>query len=85
MKVDTRPFPGVNMVEGHMDAGEWSARRRLDFTFDVNMAGPPRRRDENEGAVPAISPGKAKGVHHRRTREACAVSMASLRASTQEI
>jgi hypothetical protein len=22
MKVDTRPFPGVNMVEGHRDAGE---------------------------------------------------------------
>jgi hypothetical protein len=22
MKVDTRPFPGVNMVECHMDAGE---------------------------------------------------------------
>jgi hypothetical protein len=41
MKVDTRPFPGVNMVEGHSDAGERSARRRLDFMFDVNMAGPP--------------------------------------------
>jgi hypothetical protein len=25
MKVDTRPFPGVNMVEGHSDAGERSA------------------------------------------------------------
>jgi hypothetical protein len=25
MKVDTRPFPGINMVEGHMDAGELSA------------------------------------------------------------
>jgi hypothetical protein len=25
MKVDTRPFPGVNMVESHRDAGEWSA------------------------------------------------------------
>jgi hypothetical protein len=25
MKVDTRPFPGINMVEGHRDAGEWSA------------------------------------------------------------
>jgi hypothetical protein len=24
MKVNTRLFPGVNMVEGHMDAGEWS-------------------------------------------------------------
>jgi hypothetical protein len=50
MKVDTRLFPGVNMVEGHRDAGERSARRRLDFTFNVNMTGPPRRRDEKEGA-----------------------------------
>jgi hypothetical protein len=25
MKVDTRPFPGVNMVEGHMNASERSA------------------------------------------------------------
>jgi hypothetical protein len=25
MKFDTRPFPGVNMVEGHRDSGEWSA------------------------------------------------------------
>jgi hypothetical protein len=25
MKADTRPFPGVNMVEGHRDMGEWSA------------------------------------------------------------
>jgi hypothetical protein len=40
MKVDTQSFPGVNMVESHRDAGEWSARCRLDFTFDINMAGP---------------------------------------------
>jgi hypothetical protein len=26
MKVDTWPFPGVNMVEGHRDTGEQSAR-----------------------------------------------------------
>jgi hypothetical protein len=25
MKVDTQPFSGVNMVEGHRDVGEWSA------------------------------------------------------------
>jgi hypothetical protein len=56
MKVDTRPFPGVNMVEGHMDAGERSARRRLDFTFDINMAGPLRHRDEKEGASPRGRP-----------------------------
>jgi hypothetical protein len=41
MKVDTRPFPDVNMVEGHRDSGERSARRRLDFSFNVNMAGSP--------------------------------------------
>jgi hypothetical protein len=34
MKIDTQPFPGVNMVELSR-----SARRRLDFSFDVNMAG----------------------------------------------
>jgi hypothetical protein len=33
MKVDTQPFPGINMVELSR-----SARRRLDFSFDVNMA-----------------------------------------------
>jgi hypothetical protein len=60
MKVDTQPFLGVNMV-GHRDAGEQSARCHLDFTFDVNMVGPPRRRDEKEGAIPVISPGKVKG------------------------
>jgi hypothetical protein len=38
IKVNTRPFPGVNMVEGHRDSGEWSARCRLDFSFDVNTA-----------------------------------------------
>jgi hypothetical protein len=52
MRVDTRPFPCVNMLEGHMDSGEWSARRRLDFLFDVNMAGSPRRHDEEKGASP---------------------------------
>jgi hypothetical protein len=41
MKVDTRSFPGVNMVEGHRDTGERSAQCRLNFLFDVNMAGPP--------------------------------------------
>jgi hypothetical protein len=52
MKVDTRPFPGINMVRGHRDAGERSARRRLDFLFDVNMAGPLWCHDEEKGASP---------------------------------
>jgi hypothetical protein len=60
MKVDTRMFPGINMVESHRDAGERSVRCRLDFTFDINMAGPLRRRDEKEGASPRDRPRKAE-------------------------
>jgi hypothetical protein len=60
IKVDTRPFLGVNMVEGHIDAGERSTRHRLDFTFDVNMARLPRRRDEKEGACPRNQPRRGK-------------------------
>jgi hypothetical protein len=60
MKVDTRPFSGVNMVEGHRDAGERSMRSRLDFTFDVNMVEPPRCHDEKEGASPRDRPRKGE-------------------------
>jgi hypothetical protein len=60
MKVDTQLFPNVNMIEGHRDAGEQSVRRHLDFTFDVNMAGPPRHRDGKEGASPRDWPWKGK-------------------------
>jgi hypothetical protein len=60
MKVDTRPFPGINMVEDHMDAGERSARRCLDFMFDVNMAGPPQCHNEKEGASPRDRPQKGE-------------------------
>jgi hypothetical protein len=60
MKVNTQPFPSVNMVEGHRDAGEWSVRRRLDFSFDVNMAGLLRRRDKEEGASPRDRPRKGE-------------------------
>jgi hypothetical protein len=56
MKVDTKPFSGVNMVESHRDAAERSARHRLDFTFDINMAGPLRCHDEKEGANPHDRP-----------------------------
>jgi hypothetical protein len=35
MKVDTQPFPNVNMVEGY----DRSTRRQLDFTLGINMAG----------------------------------------------
>jgi hypothetical protein len=35
MKVDTQPFPNVNMVERY----NRSTRRQLDFTLGINMAG----------------------------------------------
>jgi hypothetical protein len=35
MKVDTQPFPNVNMVEGY----NRSTRRQLDFMLGINMAG----------------------------------------------
>jgi hypothetical protein len=60
MKVDTRPFLGVNMVEGHRDMGERSTRRRLDFSFDVNMTGPLRRCDDEKGANPRDQPQKGE-------------------------
>jgi hypothetical protein len=42
MKVDTEPFPNVNMVEGY----DRSTRRQLDFTFGINMAGHTSRRQQ---------------------------------------
>jgi hypothetical protein len=60
MKVENRLFSGINMVESHRDAGEWYARHRLDFTFDINMAGPLRRHDEKEGASPRDRPRKGE-------------------------
>jgi hypothetical protein len=44
MKVDTQPFPSVNMVE---DTGR-TARHQLDFAFGINMVGPARCRDEKK-------------------------------------
>jgi hypothetical protein len=60
MKVYTRPFPSINMVEGHKDTGEWSTRRRLDFSFNVNMAGSLRCHNEEKGASPRDWPWKGK-------------------------
>jgi hypothetical protein len=60
MKVDTQPFPDINRVEGHRDTGEQSTRRRLDFLFDVNMAGSLRRRNEEKGASPHDRPQKGE-------------------------
>jgi hypothetical protein len=60
MKVNTRPFPGINMVEGHRDAGERTARHRLDFSFDIQMAGLLRRLDKKEGASTRDRPRKGE-------------------------
>jgi hypothetical protein len=85
MKVDTRPFSGVIMVEGHRDTGErlhdvdWIFRSMS--TWQVHYDAAMRRR----GLVPAIGLRKAKKVYHRRTSETHAVSVASLCASAQEI
>jgi hypothetical protein len=68
MKVDTRPFPGVNMVEGQRDAGERSAQRHLDFTFNVNMAGHRDAAMRRRGLVPMIGSGKAKGSTSPKNR-----------------
>jgi hypothetical protein len=43
-----------------MDAGEQSARCRLDFTFDINMVGPLQRHDEKEGTNPHDRPRKGE-------------------------
>jgi hypothetical protein len=57
MKVDTQPFPSVNMVECY----DRSARRQLDFTLDINMAGPAlRRQARNEEADPCDRPPKGE-------------------------
>jgi hypothetical protein len=57
MKVDTQPFPSVNMVECY----DRSTRRQLDFIFGINMAGPvPRRYARNEEAHPCDRPQKGE-------------------------
>jgi hypothetical protein len=59
MKVDTQPFPNVNMVEGY----DRSTRRQLDFTLDINMA---RHNHVNiqggKSPIPAIGPKKKTGT-----------------------
>ena len=41
MKVDTKPFPQANVVE----LSDFTLADQ-DFSFQINMAGPVRRRDE---------------------------------------
>jgi hypothetical protein len=55
MKVDTQPFPSVNMVEGC----DRSARRQLDFALGINMARlAPYRQTKNKEADPSDWPQK---------------------------
>jgi hypothetical protein len=57
MKVDTQPFPSVNMVEGY----DRSARRQLDFALSINMTGfEPRHQTKNEEADPCDRPQKGE-------------------------
>jgi hypothetical protein len=57
MKVDTQPFPSVNMVEGY----DRSARRQLDLALGINMAGlAPCCRTRNEEANPCDRPQKGE-------------------------
>jgi hypothetical protein len=43
MKVDTQPFPNVNMVEGY----DRSTRRQLDFMLGINMEGHTSRQQSS--------------------------------------
>ncbi|PVH62776.1 hypothetical protein PAHAL_3G394900 [Panicum hallii] len=57
MKVDTQPFPGVNMVEHH----DRSTRRQLDFALGINMAGvASRHQAKNKEDKPSNRPQKEK-------------------------
>jgi hypothetical protein len=57
MKIDTQPFPSVNMVEGC----DRSVRRQLDFALGINMTGlAPHRRTKNEEADPCDRPQKGE-------------------------
>jgi hypothetical protein len=57
MKVDTQPFPDVNMVENY----DRSARRQLDFALGINMAGVASRHQvKNKEADPSDRPQKEK-------------------------
>jgi hypothetical protein len=65
MKVDTQPFPSVNMVEGY----HRFARRQLDFALGINMAGPAlRRHTRNEEADPCDRAQKGKKDISRKNK-----------------
>jgi hypothetical protein len=75
MKVDTQPFPGVNMVESY----DRSARQQLDFALDINMAGVAScHQVKNKEADPGDRPQKRRErVCHRRTSKVCKESTAN--------
>jgi hypothetical protein len=57
MKVDTQPFPSVNMVEGYDRTVRW----QLDFMLGINMAGlASHRQNKNEEADPCDRPQKGE-------------------------
>jgi hypothetical protein len=57
MKVDTQPFPSVNMVEGYYRY----ARRQLDFALGINMPRfAPCCQTKNEEADPCDRPQKGE-------------------------
>jgi hypothetical protein len=85
MKVDTRPFPSINTVEGHRDTSERSARCRLDFLLDVNMADRLRCHDEEKGASPRDRPQKGKNKYITEEQVRHVRYQRPLHASAQEI
>jgi hypothetical protein len=55
MKVDTQPFPNVNMVEGY----DQSMHRQLDFILGINMVGhTSRQHAKKQEADPRDQPQK---------------------------
>jgi hypothetical protein len=57
MKVDTQPFPGVNVVENY----DRSGRRQLDFALGINMAGVASHHQvKNKEADPSDRPQKER-------------------------
>jgi hypothetical protein len=65
MKVDTQPFPSVNMVEGY----DRTMRRQLDFALGINMVGlASHHQNKNEEEILAIGPKKEKRDISQRSR-----------------
>jgi hypothetical protein len=73
MKVDTQPFPGVNMVESY----DRSAKRQLDFTLGINMAGVTSRHQVKNKESQRSAPKRRERICHRRASKVCEESMAN--------